>query len=160
MRILMSVTTWDSLQIQANLQEQGFLVTAAEDGTAVFESLILLGRPIVILETNLPDMLWAESLLKLRQAKRNMSILVLNSHNSDTDRTKAFELGADDVITPQMDAREIAARIRAVTVRRAGYCGPNLNIGPMRPRMEERRAYWGPQQIDRKRVLITHRVVA
>jgi len=148
MRILMSVTTWDAVRLQADLQGQGFLVTAAGDGTAVFESLILLGRPIVILETNLPDMLWAESLVKLRQAKRNMSILVLDSHNRDADRIKAFELGADEVISPQMDAREIAARIRAVTVRRAGFSGPNLNIGPMRLRMEERRAYWGPQQID------------
>ena len=148
MRILMSVATWDAVRIQADLQELGFLVTPADDGTAVFESLILLGRPIVILETDLPDVQWTDSLLKLRRAKRNMSILVLNSRNSDADRIKALELGADDVITPEMEGREVAARIRAVAVRRAGYCGPNLNIGPLRLRMEERRAYWGPQKID------------
>ncbi|MEP4198331.1 MAG: response regulator transcription factor [Aliishimia sp.] len=144
----MSVSTWDGLLLQAYLQENGFLVTAANDGTDVFESLNLLGRPIVMLETDLPDVHWAESLERLRREHRNMSILILNSNRSDADMTRAFELGADEVIDPNMDSREVAARIRAVTIRRAGHSGPNLNFGPMRLRMEERRVYWGPQKID------------
>lgn len=148
MRVLMSVTSWNAMELQTCLQEEGFLVTAAEDGSEVFESLTLLGRPIVILETGVPDVDWAESLKKLRGNHRNMSIFMMNTHKSVDDQIKAFELGADEVIDPDTDGKEVAARIRAVVVRRAGYSGPNVNIGPMRLRMLERSAYWGPQKID------------
>ncbi len=148
MRILMSVTSWNATLVQAYLQEHDFLVTAASDGAEIFDSLNLLGRPVVILETDLPDLNWADCLKKLRRENRNMTILVLNSDTSETDQHHAFALGADDVIAPGMKGPEIAARIRAIMVRRSGFSGPNLNIGPLRLRMEERRAYWGPLRIE------------
>jgi DNA-binding response OmpR family regulator len=58
MRILMSVTTWDGARIEAALRDYGFLTTVAKDGIEVFECLDLLNHPIVLLETDLPDMRW------------------------------------------------------------------------------------------------------
>lgn len=148
MRVLMSVTSWDATLVQKYLQEDGFLVTAAKDGTAIFESLSLMCRPIVILETDLPDVDWANSIIKLRRQNRNMSILVLNRHKSAADQTKAFNLGADDVIAPDMDGREVTARIRAVALRRAGHSGVKINFGPMQMNVKDRRVYWGHQRVE------------
>lgn len=148
MRVLMSVTSWAATLVEKFLQEEGFLVTGVKDGTAIFESLSLMCRPIVLLETNLPDADWAASIVKLRQQNRNMSILVLNNRKSVADQTKALELGADDVIAPDMDGREIAARIRAIALRRAGHAGVRVNYGPMQMNVKERRVYWGHQTVE------------
>ena len=148
MRILMSMCSWDAILLQSLLQEQHFLVTAAHDGEEIFAALNLMSRPVVILETDLPDQHWSECLRRLRREYRNMTILVLNTRNSLEDLTHAFALGADDVFAAGMSGPEIAARIRAIMVRRSGHASPNLSIGPLRLRMEDRRAFWGPLRID------------
>lgn len=144
----MSVASWDATLVQAYLQDHDFLVTAADDATTIFDSLTLLGRPVVILETDLPDMSWTACLKKLRRSYRNMTILVLNSKNSVMDQNQALALGADDVITPNMQGSEIAARIRAIMARRSGFSGPNVHVGPLQLRMQDRSAYWGGQKIE------------
>ena len=77
MRILMSVTSWDGMAMQARLAAQGEAVSAADTGCAIFDALTMLGRPVVIVETNLPDMKWDNAVRRLRAAYRNMSIFVL-----------------------------------------------------------------------------------
>lgn len=148
MRVLMSVASWDASLIEAHLKEQQFLVTAASDGTELFECLNLLGRPIVLLETSLPDVDWRDCLRALRRDNRNMSILILNSKKSMVDQNLAFALGADDVIPADIKSAELAARIRAIKLRRSGHFCPTLDMGPLRLRMNTRRAFWGPVRID------------
>ncbi len=148
MRVLMSETSWDAALLHVKLREQGLFITRAKTGEDLFESLNLLGRPVVILETGLPDMDWLKALGRLRQQSRNMSIFVLDRERSLFNQCSALAQGADDVLSPGMSGAEIAARIRAVMARRSGHASPNVTIGPMRLRMAERRAYWGPQRIE------------
>lgn len=143
----MSVTNWQANLVQAHLRDEGMFVTAADSGGELFDSLLLLGRPVVILSTDLQDLNWLRAIQRLRGIRRNMSILVLDTRNSPADQAAALEAGADDIVTVHMPPAEISARIRAVMARRAGRAGPNINQGPLRLRMAQRAAFWGPQKI-------------
>lgn len=142
MRVLMSVTTWDAVRLQGDLDQIGFPVTPAEDGIAIFECLDLLGHPVVIMETDLPDLKWRVALDQLRKECPAMSILVINSSRSGEDQIDALQLGADDVLDPGVSATEVAARIVAVATRRAGYSGPFINLGPLQVSLSERKVWW------------------
>jgi DNA-binding response OmpR family regulator len=147
MRVLMSVTSWDSVRLQADLTSMGFPVTAADDGIAIFESLDLLGHPVVLMETDLPDLRWQVALDQLRRECPGMSILVIDSRRSDVDRVKAFDIGADDVVSPDVDSAELVSRILAVATRRAGYSSPVLQMGPLRVTLQDRTVWWGSSPI-------------
>lgn len=148
MRILMSVTTWDGARIEAGLRDYGIMTTVAKDGVEVFECMDLLNHPVVLLETDLPDMRWKIALQQLRREQPDMSILVIDNRCQVDDALAAFENGADDVLDPRMQADEIVSRILAVAARRAGHAGPVLRMGPLKVDLRLRRAYWGPERID------------
>lgn len=142
MRILMSVTSWDGVRIQSELAALGYPITVANDGIAIFESLDLIGHPVVLVETALPDLRWHVALDQLRKECPSMSILVIDTANRASDRMLALDLGADDIVDRDMPGTEIAARILAVAARRAGYSGPVLNIGPVKVSLRERQVWW------------------
>ncbi len=147
MRVLMSVTTWDATALRFDLEQHGFAVTSAEEGEELLDCLHLLKRPVVLLETDLPDMDWGKVLMRLRRENPNMSIIILNSADRYEDLLKGFELGADDVVSATTPVGEVAARIRAIALRRAGRASQGFNIGPLQLRLAERRAYWGTTRI-------------
>lgn len=147
MRVLLTVTTWDAVQLEQQLTETGFSVTAVDDAESVLDALNLLGRPIAVVETNVPGIDWHALVKTLRQKHRAMSIFVFNSFQCAEDQVRALEMGADDVLNANMSADELAARLRAVLVRRAGYASPNVSVGPLQMRLAEKRVFWGTNQL-------------
>jgi DNA-binding response OmpR family regulator len=77
-----------------------------------------------------------------------MSILVVDNHRNVEDALSAFDIGADDVLDPRMQADEVVSRILSVASRRAGYAGPVIRKGNLKVDLRARRAYWGPQAVD------------
>ena len=148
MRILMSVTTWDGARVEAGLREFGFLSTVARDGIEVFECLDLLNHPVVLLETDLPDMNWRVAMTQLRAEHPNLTIIAIDNNGKVEDTLAALEAGADDVIDPKMRADEMVSRVLSVTARRAGFSGPVLRIGALKVDLRTRSIFWGPTQID------------
>lgn len=147
MRILMSVTTWNGARVEAGLRDLGYLTTTAHDAMEVFECLELIDQPVVLLETDLPDMNWRIALTRLRAGNPSMTVIAIDARDQVSDRLAALNAGADDVISPNMRAEEISARIMAVTSRRAGHAGQKLRIGPMKVDLRGRKAYWGPETV-------------
>ena len=147
MRILMSVTTWESARLEAGLRESGFQITAAKDGIEVFESLDLLHHPIVLLETDLPDLRWRVALSQLRKEQPDLSILLINSSGNTEDALIALENGADDVVHPRMHAREVASRIIAVASRRSGKLGQVIQQGPLRLDLRDHSVSWAGREV-------------
>lgn len=148
MRILMSVTTWDGARIEAGLRDNGFMTTVAKDGIEVFECLDLLAHPVVLIETDLPDMRWKIALSQLRREQPELSILVIDNHRKVEDALAALDGGADDVIDPRMKAEEIVSRILAIAARRAGHAGPVVRMGPLEANLQTRQVFWGMTQVD------------
>ena len=147
MRILMSVTTWEGARVEAGLRASGFQTTVAKDGIEIFECLDLLEGPVVLIETDLPDLRWRVALTQLRKEEPDLSILMINTGKTADNMLTALELGADDILDPRMETEEIVHRILAVASRRKGNAGPVLRKGPLSIDLRDHSVAWAGQEI-------------
>ena len=74
---------------------------------------------LVLLDLGLPDMDGYDVCRQIRTTS-NVPIIVITARGEEFDRVLGLELGADDYLVKPFGARELVARIRAVT-RRSGH---------------------------------------
>ena len=97
------------------LEREGFDVQRVATGTAALDA----AEPdVVLLDLGLPDIDGYEVCRRLR-AKSEVPIVFLTARSEEVDRVIGLELGADDYVVKPFGFRELVARIRAVTRRRA-----------------------------------------
>ena len=68
---------------------------------------------LVILDVMLPDVDGWHILQSLREAVRNVPVLMLTARDSVDDRVKGLELGADDYLVKPFAYAELLARVRS-----------------------------------------------
>ncbi|HJW84612.1 MAG TPA: response regulator transcription factor [Anaerolineae bacterium] len=104
--------------VRAYLEQSGFRVLTASDGTqalAVFRH----ERPdLVVLDLNLPSLDGLDVCRAIRR-ESNTPVIMLTARVEETDRLIGLEIGADDYITKPFSPREVVARVRVV-LRRVG----------------------------------------
>ncbi len=95
------------------LSEQ-YSVEEAENGVIGLKKAIRHSPNLILLDLKMPEMDGFQVLKALRADKEfdHTPIIVLSAFNSPADRTKAFELGADDYINKPFDRAELMARIQ------------------------------------------------
>lgn len=95
------------------LSEQ-YSVEEAENGVEGLKKAIRNQPNLILLDLKMPEMDGFQVLKALRADKEfdHIPIIVLSAFNSPADRTKAFELGADDYINKPFDRAELMARIQ------------------------------------------------
>lgn len=81
---------------------------------------------LVILDLSLPDMHGLDICRSLRQAGRNMPILIITGEDRPTVMIELLEAGADDYITKPFRRKEVVARIKAL-VRRQETRSPAIS---------------------------------
>jgi DNA-binding response OmpR family regulator len=97
------------------LEREGFVVQRVATGSAALEA----DEPdIVLLDLGLPDIDGYEVCRRLRQ-RSEVPIVFLTARSEEVDRVVGLELGADDYVVKPFGFRELVARIKAVTRRRA-----------------------------------------
>lgn len=109
--------------VEAYLQQEGYHVITATDGT-IGLALAQQAKPdLVVLDLMLPGIDGLEIARRLRTHSdptvAGVYILMLTARVEETDRVVGLELGADDYVTKPFSPRELVARIRAA-VRRLG----------------------------------------
>ncbi|WMT91922.1 response regulator [Pelagibacterium sp. H642] len=100
------------------LQQQGYRVSTAENGTAL-RRLIERGAPdLVVLDIMMPG---EDGLTLCRELRERpgpaIPIIFLTARIDETDRVIGLELGADDYLVKPFSSRELVARIKAVLRR-------------------------------------------
>jgi pilus assembly protein CpaE len=103
--------------IRSSLAASGAVVTVMEDATAVFAAAA--DHSLVIIDVTDPSTNAADVCRDLRSKLTLASIPVLCICQSDDfeERIRFLEAGADDVIAKPFDARELEARVEALSVR-------------------------------------------
>ena len=108
-----------AVPLAKGLTREGLEVERLVRGTAVLERISDGPAPdIVLLDLGLPDVDGLEVCRRLRAAS-DVPIIVVTARAEEVDRVIGLELGADDYIVKPFGFRELLARIRAVTRRRA-----------------------------------------
>jgi len=110
--------------VDAELSSQGFRVITATNGEDALRIAEEQRPDIAVLDIMMPGISGLEVMRRLRERGR-MPIILVSAKNSNMDKVRGLELGADDYISKPFDPEELSARIRAV-LRRAtpGQAGP------------------------------------
>ena len=99
------------------LQERSWEVLAAYDGERALDLVAEESPDVVLLDVAMPEMDGFQVLKELRRFSDVPAIMV-TVRNSELDKVRGLELGADDYITKPFGHLELVARVRAV-LRRA-----------------------------------------
>lgn len=98
------------------LEQEGYSVDTAVDGTLMWEKIHLRQPKLIILDLMLPGVDGLTLARELR-AKTNVGIIILTGKHDPVDTVVGLEVGADDYVTKPFDNRELLARIRSVLRR-------------------------------------------
>jgi ribosomal protein S6--L-glutamate ligase len=99
------------------LAKQGFEV---ETATSAADALGMMSDPspdLVVLDVALPDLSGWELLRRIRASSDEVAVMLLTGRDSDVDKARGLDLGADDYLTKPFSLLEFEARVRALLRR-------------------------------------------
>jgi two-component system response regulator PhoP len=118
-------------QVQARLRAEGYTVDASGDGR---EGLYLASEypvDLAVVDLGLPGMPGLEIIRTLRQAGRDLPILILTARGKWEEKVTGLEAGADDYLVKPFHMEELLARVKALLRRAAGSGQDELRFGPL-----------------------------
>jgi two-component system KDP operon response regulator KdpE len=105
--------------LRRELSEQGFRVITASSGEEALR-LAQEHRPdVVLLDVLLPGMSGLEVMRRLRE-QADAPVILLTAWDTDSDKVRGLEMGADDYVVKPFSSEEVGVRIRAVLRRASG----------------------------------------
>ena len=105
--------------VKLELSQQGFRVVTAGSGEEALRVAEEQRPDIVLLDIVMPEMTGLEVMRKLRE-QSNAPVILVTAKDTDSDKVRGLELGADDYIVKPFSPDELGARIRAVLRRSIG----------------------------------------
>lgn len=106
--------------VEAGLRQAGFTVDWARDGHKAGLALDTTTYALVVLDLGLPRVSGMDLLKRLRDAGKDVPVLVLTAKGTVADRVGGLEAGADDYLGKPFDLTELIARCRALLRRAQG----------------------------------------
>jgi DNA-binding response OmpR family regulator len=103
--------------VKAFLEESGYRVYKAYNGTQVFKLLERVMPSLIILDCMIPDMP-GEKICTLLREKTDVPIIMLSAKANEEDILNGFRIGADDYIVKPFSPRQLVAKVEAL-LRRA-----------------------------------------
>ena len=118
-----------SQSIETMLKKEGMIIDTTDLGEDGLEIGKLYDYDIIILDLMLPDINGYEVLKRLRSAKIETPVLILSGLTEPDKKVKGLGFGADDYLTKPFDAKELLARIRAMTRMHTQSPDSSLSFG-------------------------------
>ncbi len=116
-----------------NLSRNGFVVQGATNGADALR-LARNSRPdLILLDIMLPGESGIEVCERIRQLDEGVVIVMITAKDSEEDKVRGFEAGADDYVTKPFGMKELVARINANLKRSdTGFRGKVIEAGDLR----------------------------
>ena len=99
------------------LEEQGYTIKTAADGSSAQKLLQQEQFDLLIMDVMLPDTNGIELCRKIRETDSNTPILILTALNQVHDKVSGLKAGADDFLVKPFHFSELLARIEALQRR-------------------------------------------
>ena len=145
--------------VKAYLEDEGFLVTTANDGEEGWTTAQTLMPDVVITDVMMPRCDGYGLLKRLRADERlgGTPVIFLTAKGMTADRIAGFQAGADDYIPKPFDPDELVARLRNVVRRQERLLAEaarfaDADIGAMAKQITEIRSMLGTTGGGRKPV--------
>src|ERR1700727_48450 len=97
-------------------ERSGYRVTEAADGPSSLRAVFQHSADLVILNLGLPGVDGPEVLVKIRRHSA-VPVIVCSGRDSEEERIRMLNLGADDFVVKPFSFAELEARVRAVLRR-------------------------------------------
>ena len=111
------------LALHQYFDRAGYRVTEAADGPASLRAVFQSSADLVILDLGLPGVDGLDVLAKIRRDSA-VPVIVCSGRDSESERIRSLDLGADDFVVKPFSFAELEARVRAV-LRRGAKTPPN-----------------------------------
>ncbi|MEZ5650317.1 MAG: response regulator transcription factor [Burkholderiaceae bacterium] len=128
--------------LREGLCAQDFLVDWFRDGDSADTALRNADYDCMVLDLGLPGLDGLTWLRRWRGRQQVIPILILTARDAEDDRIDGLDTGADDYLVKPVSARELAARVRAVTRRARGRAEPVWRHGALAFDPASRRVTW------------------
>ena len=101
------------LVLSKKLEDEGYSVTAVEDGNALLSALAGGTFDLVVLDVHMPGMDGIEALQKLRAdySRIELPVIMATANDEEADVVQAFELGANDFVSKPINFPILLARL-------------------------------------------------
>ncbi len=107
--------------LRAYFERSGYRVTEATDGPSTLRGVFQHSASLVLLDLGLPGFDGSDVLAKIRRHSA-VPVIVCSGRDSEEERIRTLNLGADDYVVKPFSFAELEARVRAVL--RRGTDGP------------------------------------
>src|SRR5579884_146636 len=135
--------------LQRSLSAYGYQVSTVSTGEEALEEIARKRPDLVLLDLGLPGMSGLEVCEKIRTGS-NLPIIVLSIKNSEQDKVRALDLGADDYVSKPFGIDEVLARVR-VALRHAAQVQagvePSFVAGPLKVDFAQRQVMVNGQEV-------------
>ena len=121
-----------SRALTAILRHSGYEVDAVLDGTSALDHLLEGDHDAAILDIMMPGLDGIEVLRQARAAGLRLPIIMLTAKSEVADKVEGLDSGANDYLTKPFAAKELLARIRAMTRAVSAVDASTLAVGNVR----------------------------
>lgn len=111
------------------LQTEGHRAETTGDGADGLQLLLCSGFDLAIVDWQLPGLSGPELCQQYRQRGGKTPILMMTQKSKIEDKATGLDAGADDYLPKPFDIRELAARVRALLRRSAGFFDATMQAG-------------------------------
>jgi DNA-binding NtrC family response regulator len=98
--------------VEYNLQEEGYRVLTAADGTGGFQALQAQPVDLVLTDVRMPEMDGLELLARIKSMQPDLPVIMLTAHGTINSAVEAMKLGAFDYLTKPFNREQLKAAVR------------------------------------------------
>ena len=115
-----------AIGIKFNLEAEGYFVTAVGNGADGITAATNPDHPVdlIVLDLMLPQMSGYEVCEKVRQKEFRMPILMLSARTLSEDKTRGFDVGANQYMVKPFELDELLSRIKNLLVQGGPQTAP------------------------------------
>ncbi|HXN15177.1 MAG TPA: response regulator [Usitatibacter sp.] len=132
---------------QQGLRLEGYVVDWVRDGRQAELAIVNGVYDLVLLDLGLPRRDGLSVLRGLRDKGSDIPVVIITARDAIADRVAGLDAGADDYLVKPFDLEELAARVRAVSRRRAGRARSTLKVGDLELDAATRQVRWKGREV-------------
>ena len=99
--------------VEYALKRAGFAVQSVADGARALDAATAMNPDLVLLDIMLPGADGYEIAERLRSVDKEVAIIMVTALDTERDKVRGLDAGADDYITKPFSMEELLARVRA-----------------------------------------------